>query len=225
MKLTALGASLLCATALVCSTSAVASAQNLVRNGGFEDYGLNNRKWKHYGAESADLFGWTPTEGSRIEIRNNIAGTAFEGNHYAEVDSHAYNKNAAEIGFFQDIVTEIGQQYTLSFNFGPREQKRVNGDNLLAASFGDFYQAFDAGNYRDGWQSFSTTITATNDVTRLKFLSLGKRDTYGANVDNVRLEFAAAPEAEAVPEPFSILSVAIVGALGIQGKRMQRQRR
>ncbi|NEO87574.1 MAG: hypothetical protein F6J87_25425 [Spirulina sp. SIO3F2] len=225
MKLTALGSSLLCATALLCAMPTIASAQNLVRNGGFEDYGLNNRKWKHYGANSAMDFGWTPTGGSRIEIRNNVAGTAFEGKHYAELDSHAYNRNAEEIGLFQDIVTEIGQKYTLSFNFGPREQARVNGDNLFSASFGDFYQEFDAGNYRDGWQSFSTTITATSELTRLKFLSLGKRDTYGANIDNVRLETATMPDAEAVPEPFSMLTVAVAGAIGVQAKRMKGKRK
>lgn len=225
MKLTAIGSGLLCAMAIVCAMPAIASAQNLVRNGGFEDYGLNNRKWKHYGANSAMDFGWTPTTGSRIEIRNNVAGTAFEGKHYAELDSHRYDKNAAEIGLFQDIQTIVGQEYTLTFNFGPREQKRVNGDNLFSAEFGDFYQKFDAGNYRDGWQEFSTTITATEDITRLKFLSLGKRDTYGANIDNVRLEAAPTTNAEAVPEPFSMLSVAVAGAIGVQAKRMKHKQK
>ena len=185
--------------------STAASAANLVVNGSFEEPGLQSGKWKHFG--SGEVAGWTPTEGSRIEIRNNIVGTAYEGDHFVEVDNHAYDKNAAEIGLFQDIDTTAGKTYKLSFAYGPREQKKVNGDNLLSVTFGDLYQELDAGNRGDGWQLFSHTITATSDVTRLKFLSLGKRDTLGANIDDIYVE--------AVPEPFSILGLAIVGAAGV----------
>lgn len=205
MKIISIGSSLVCATTLLFSMSTAASAANLVVNGSFEEPGLRSRQWKHFG--SGEVTGWTPTEGSRIEIRNNIVGTAYEGDHFVEVDNHAYDKNAAEIGLFQDIDTTAGKTYKLSFAYGPREQKKVNGDNLLSVTFGDLYQELDAGNKDDGWQLFSHTITATSDVTRLKFLSLGKRDTLGANIDDIHVE--------AVPEPFSILGLAVVGAAGV----------
>ena len=88
---------------------------------------------------------------------------------------------------------------------------------MLAASFGDFYQEFDAGNNGDGWQSFTTQITATSTSTRLKFVDLGQRNTLGANIDNVNVK--------KVPEPFSMLGAVIVGALGIQAKRIQQGRK
>ncbi|NER80109.1 MAG: PEP-CTERM sorting domain-containing protein [Leptolyngbya sp. SIO1D8] len=204
MKSLAIGSSLLCAAVISLSMSTAASASNLVINGGFEDTNLRSGTWRHYGV--GQINGWTPTEGSRIEIRNNKVGTAYEGNNFTEVDSHAYDKNAEEVGLFQDIVTEIGQKYRLSFAYSPREQNKVNGDNLLSVSFGDLYQELDAGNNGDGWQLFNQTIKATSDVTQLKFLSLGKRDTLGANIDDVHLE--------AVPEPFSVLGLFAVGAVG-----------
>lgn len=73
-----------------------------------------------------------------------------------------FDKPADEIGFFQDIIIEIGKQYTLSFAYGPREQSSVNGDNLLSVSFENLYEEFDAGNSVDGWPRFTQTITATD---------------------------------------------------------------
>lgn len=189
-----------------------ASASNLVRNGSFEEPGLASGRWKAFSVGQVD--GWTPTEGSRIEIRNNVAGTAYEGEHFAELDSHYYDKDIPEVGLFQDIATTVGKKYKLSFAYGPREQKFVDGDNLLGVFFGDLAQNLDAGNSTDGWQIFSETITATNDVTRLKFLSLGKRDTLGANIDDISVE--------AVPEPMSLLGLVAVGTVGATGALRKR---
>ncbi len=197
-----------------------ASAMNLVANGSFEDYNVEVGKWKLFRDGSQEQFGWSPTKGSNIEIRSNFVGTASHGTHFAELDNHHYDKEAEEIGIFQDIVTEIGQAYTLSFDYGPREQSRVDGDNLLAASFGDFYSEYDAGNSQDGWQSVTTTITATETLTRLKFIMLGDRDTYGANIDNVKV--VAVNEAADVPEPSAMLAVGLVGAFGAAKARRKR---
>lgn len=215
MKNFAIGSGLLCAATLLFTAATPAIAGNLVVNGGFEETGLRDGSWKHFG--DGEVSGWTPTEGSRIEIRNRVVGTAYEGKHFAEVDSHYYDKQADEIGFFQDIVTEIGKKYTLSFAYGPREQSSVNGDNLLSVTFGNLYEEFDAGNSVDGWQRFTQTITATDTTTRLKFLSLGKRDTLGANVDDVSVETAA------VPEPASMLGLLAVGAVAAGGALKKKQ--
>ncbi|MEM6433261.1 MAG: hypothetical protein AAF773_05300 [Cyanobacteria bacterium P01_D01_bin.115] len=118
-----------------------------------------------------------------------------------------FDKQADEIGFFQDIVIEVGKQYTLSFVYGPRAQSSVNSDNLLSVAFGNLYEEFDAGNSVDGWQRFTQTITATHTTTRLKFLSLGQCDTLGANVDDVSVEMAA------VSEPAFLLGLLVVGAV------------
>ena len=105
-----------------------------------------------------------------------------------------FDKQADEIGFVQDIVIEVGKQYTLSFVYGPRAQSSVSSDNLLSVAFGNLYEEFDAGNSVDGWQRFTQTITATDTTTRLKCLSLGKRDTFGVNVDDVSVETAVVLE-------------------------------
>ena len=206
MKSLAIASGLCCTAALLLSTATSASAQNLVVNGSFEEPGLQFGSWRAF--DVGEVNGWTPTQGSRIEIRNNVVGTTQYGDHFVELDSHYYDVNIAEVGLFQDIVTEVGKTYNLSFSFAPRESNSVNGDNLLAVSFGDFYQELDAGNNGDGWQFFSQSVTATSNSTRLKFLSLGKRDTLGANIDNVRVETAA------VPEPASLLGLAFLGAFG-----------
>lgn len=213
MKTLAIGSGLLCAAALLGAIASPASAGNLVVNGGFESASLNNGQWTLFDSDDNDarwnpLEGWTSLEGSRIEIRNNVAGTAYEGKHFAELDSH-FNRGAEEVGFFQEIATEIGQKYTLSFAYGPREQKRVDGDNKLEVFFGDFSKTFDAGNSTDGWKTFSETITATSTTTTLKFLARGVLDTYGANVDDVSVSTAVD-----VPEPFSLLGIAVVGGIG-----------
>ena len=215
MKTLAIGSGLLCAAALLCSSANPAAASNLVVNGGFESANFQRNMWTTFG--EGQLEGWTPFEGSRIEIRKNVVGTAYEGEHFAELDSH-YNRNTPpeEIGFFQDIVTTIGQKYHLSFAYGPRNG--INGDNKLAVEFGEgTYEAIDAGNSGDGWKIFNKTITATETSTRLKFWSLGKKDTLGANIDDVVIETAVD-----VPEPFSVLGLAAVAGVGVAGAMRKR---
>ncbi|MEM9117904.1 MAG: hypothetical protein AAGD09_08490 [Cyanobacteria bacterium P01_F01_bin.56] len=215
MKALAIGSGLLCAATLLGSAATPAAAGNLVVNGGFEAANFQRNMWTTFG--EGQLEGWTPFEGSRIEIRKNVVGTAYEGDHFAELDSH-YNRSAPpeEIGFFQDIVTKIGQQYTLSFAYGPRNG--IYGDNLLGVEFGKgTYEKIDAGNSGDGWKIFNRTITATEATTRLKFWSLGKRDTLGANIDDVSVTTAVD-----VPEPFSVLGLAAIAGVGATGALRKR---
>ncbi|MGF1459522.1 MAG: PEP-CTERM sorting domain-containing protein [Leptolyngbyaceae cyanobacterium] len=191
-----------------------ATASNLVVNGGFESANFQTNRWTTFG--EGELEGWTPFGNTRIEIRKNVVGTAYEGDHLAELDSH-YNKNNApdEIGFFQDIVTKIGQKYTLSFAYSPRNN--VYGDNLLGVEFGaGTYEELDAGDSGEGWKLFQKTITATETTTRLKFWSLGKKDTLGANVDNISVVTAD------VPEPMSVLGLGAIAAVGAVGTLRQR---
>lgn len=218
MKFLTISSSILGAAILSITMSAAASASNLVINGSFEDPGLTSGSWTTYNV--GELPGWAPTPGSRIEIRNNFVGTAHDGDHFAELDSHNYDANTPELGLFQDIITEIGKTYQLTFAYGPREQNNVNGDNLLAVSFGDFSQELDAGNNGDGWKIFSQTMTATSELSKLKFLSLGKRDTLGANIDSVSV--TAVDDSQDVPEPFSLLGLAVVGTIGATGKLRKR---
>ncbi|WP_204141989.1 PEP-CTERM sorting domain-containing protein [Halomicronema sp. CCY15110] len=214
MKTFAKLSGLLCTTVAICSVASTAAADNLVTNGGFENPNLAPGTWSWFD-EDTDVEGWKLlNEDSTIEIRNNVSGTAYEGNQFAEIDSHRYTAKAGEsMGFFQDIMTTVGKKYKLSFAFGPRNN--VNGDNLFKVTFGDMWKEMDAGNSNGGWQLFSDTITATSDTTRLQFELMGKYDTLGANIDDVHVT--------AVPEPFSLLGLAAIGTVGAAGIARKRQ--
>lgn len=214
MKFTALISGLVCSAGLLFAASS-ASAANLVVNGSFEEPGLAAGTWKTFGA--GEVNGWTPTQGSRIEIRNNKVGTAYDGNHFVEVDSHSYNakqaaKGKIEVGLFQDIITEVGKKYRLTFAYGPRDG--IRGDNKLGVSFGDLSQSLNAGNGGEGWKLFESTITASSDLTRLKFVTEGKFDTLGANIDDISVE--------AVPEPMTALAVLAVGTALVGGAKKRK---
>jgi hypothetical protein len=213
MKTLAKFSGLLCTTVAICSVASAASAGNLVTNGGFENPDVAAGTWSYFGGAN-DVPGWTPLDGSTIEIRDNKVGTAYEGDQFAEIDSHNYDKQKT-VGFFQNIVTEIGKKYKLSFAYGPREQNNVNGDNLLKVLFGSIDENLDAGNNGEGWKGFSQTITATEATTTLQFELLGKYDTLGANIDAVHVT--------AVPEPLSLLGLAAIGSVGAVGVVRKRQ--
>ena len=217
MKTLAKFSGLLCTTVAICSMASAASAGNLVKNGGFENPNLDQGTWRWYNEQTNDdVEGWDPlNSASTIEIRHDVAGTAYEGNQFAEIDSHRYSAQQGEsMGFFQDIMTQVDKKYKLSFAFGPREQSRVDGDNLFKVTFGDMWE-LDAGNSTDGWKLFSETITATSDTTRLQLELMGKYDTLGANIDAVHVT--------AVPEPLSLLGLAAIGTIGAAGAVRKRQ--
>jgi hypothetical protein len=62
-----------------------------------------------------------------------------------------------EVGLFQDVMTQVGKKYKLTFAYGPREQKRADGDNLLGVAFGNLKANLDAGTSKSGWKMFSGT--------------------------------------------------------------------
>lgn len=226
MKTFAKLSTLLCAAVAVGSITSNASAANLVVNGSFENPDVPENDWRYFGGQqnigSSDqryggptVAGWTNiNDTSTIEIRDNRVGKAQDGDQFAEIDSHAYDRNE-DVGFFQDIMTDIGKKYKLSFYYGPRQGYNNNGDNLLNVSFGDgldsIDQLLDAGvsGVNPAWQLFEGYITASDTTTKLQFDLAGIPNTLGANIDNVKVT--------AVPEPLSVLGLAAVGLVGTAG--------
>ena len=88
----------------------MASAANLVVNGSFEANLQGNGSWHIY----SNLTGWTGGANG-IELRDNVAGAAFDGANYVELDTYANSSIAQTIG------TTLGTQYNLSFAYSPRE--------------------------------------------------------------------------------------------------------
>lgn len=223
MKYIAIAMGCIAAGATLVLSSASASAADLVRNGGFDEFDLtegkrgNRTNWNFFDGQYLDAnqaeLGWQVTDGSTLEVRRNgVAGNSHNGSsHFAELDAHAYSVNATEkIGIFQDIATQIGKVYRLSFSYAARPD--VNGNrNQFEGLFGDvFAQQFDGGDGKTTggreWKTFSTEVVADSDLTRLQFNYLGRRDTLGAHIDSVSVE--------KVPEPASLMGLALLGIFG-----------
>ncbi|MDY7016055.1 MAG: PEP-CTERM sorting domain-containing protein, partial [Cyanobacteriota bacterium] len=127
------------------------------------------------------------------------------------------------LGAFQDVPTETGQTYRLSFYFSPRPNRPAT-DNEFQVSFGNVFNLdFEAGAGGSGtdWQRFSTLVTANSDLTRLQFAYTGNLNTSGSYIDDVRLEL------ETVPEPATLLGLATVLGLGtlLKQPRSRRQKK
>jgi len=86
----------------------LASAANLVTNGSFEANAMPNGSWSIF----SNLTGWTGAP--NIELRDNVAGAAYDGLNFVELDT------TGNSGMFQDIATTAGAHYSLSFAYSPR---------------------------------------------------------------------------------------------------------
>lgn len=198
-----------------------ASAGELVKNGSFESTPtpLSNGGWSTYSA----IEGWKATDGGKIEIQRGAAGKAFDGGNLLELDSHYYNKEASVLGVFQDLVTEIGKTYTLSFAYSARPGTAAAQNNfsvLFGDSFKQTVQGSQGGN-QTLWNMFSTSVTATSSLTRLQFNYEGTRDTLGAYIDNV----GVASSAEAAPEPTTMAGMALAGIAVAYRKKLAMRKR
>lgn len=182
---------------------------NLVVNGSFENNGPGQAGWNVY----QSIPGWTTVSGPGIEVRNNVAGTAQDGMQFVELDSHNRSMNANS-SMQQAISTVLGSEYNLSFYYSPRinQPSTTNGisvfwnDNLLGNITG-------AGSNVNVWSLQQFIVMGTgNDL--LRFAATGISDSYGGNIDNVKLS--------AVPVPGAIWLFA--SAMGLFGFLNRKQR-
>ena len=154
------------------AVTANAASINLVRNGSFEADILENGTWNTY----SYLTNWKGGS-NRIELRNNVAGTASDGSNFVELDTYGNSSMS------QKIYTVVGREYVLSFDFTNRPGTTVS-TNGLSWNFGA------ASGYAPVvddyvWHTFTTTVLGTGSTMILEFAAINTSDYLGSSIDNV----------------------------------------
>jgi peptidoglycan hydrolase-like protein with peptidoglycan-binding domain len=167
--------------------------QELLLNGGFEDPKIKS-DWKHF-PNGKPGFEWVvewikPMKvAPRFEIQKSVSGwLPFEGEQYAELDTHGAKKKKASISIAQELETDPGEDYTISFAFSPRPGTN-SSDNILKVYWGDTLldtiSADGSLNSQTDWTEYSYEVQADDFFTEFKLADAGKPNTLGTFVDDV----------------------------------------
>ena len=177
----------------------------LVVNGSFEATTQNAGSWNIY----SNLTGWTGGTAG-IELRNNVAGAAFQGNNYVELDT------TANSSLTQNIATNSNQAYTLSFAYSPRTGVAATSNGIEVLWNGNSVGSFTgsgAGASGNVWQTKTINLLGAAANSSLVFRAIGTSDSYGGSLDRVSLT-TAVPE----PETYAMMLAGLVG-LGFMARR------
>lgn len=192
---------------------ALAAPVNLLTNGSFESTAVGNGSYVILGT----IPGWTVGP-LGVELRNNVAGSAFNGSNFVELDT------TGNSWISQTLNTVLGTNYTLSFSYANRPDNRGAASNGLSWSIGGLGGNVGA-DTSTTWQTFTTTFAGTGGAMTLRFGAIGTSDSYGTSLDNVSIIGTAGAGGNAgnVPEPQSLaLLLAGIGAMGLVLRRRQR---
>ena len=191
--------SVLALTIFALSTQVNAAGVNLVVNGSFENPDIPTGSYN-------SILGWT-TSGAGVEIRDNVVGTAYDGDQFAELDSLS---NSA---IFQNVANTVaGQSYLLSFAYSPRIDQLSLTNGISAYWNGVLVDSVTAdGGSSNNWTMFNYLVTGTgNDV--LQFAAVGTDDSLGGNLDAVSVSAVPLPAAAFLFAP------ALLGFMGLRRK-------
>lgn len=183
------------------SLLAQAAPINLISNGSFESVSLAKGSW----ATLSSLAGWTVGP-QKVELRNNVAGSAFAGLNFVELDT---NRNS---WISQTFSTVAGSTYHLSFMWANRpDQVGANSNgiswqvNALSGVVGN--------STKTTWTVFEQDFVATGASTTLRFGATGTSDGMGTSLDAVSVT-------SKIPEPGSLALLAMAaGALFVARRR------
>ena len=100
------------------------SESNLVCNGSFEANNIADGNSQFFSDQQVP--GWNSLRGLVCLVDNRDGVVAAEGSIYAELD--CANDNLVE-GLFQDVPTEVGQVYNLSFMMRARDPSRAGTED------------------------------------------------------------------------------------------------
>jgi Protein of unknown function (DUF642) len=198
---------------LVLGFSAVTSAHaNLVNNGDFELPVVPGGGFTIV----TSIPGWTGSP--NIEVQNNAAGSPFSGNNLVELDTTA---NSA---MFQDILTTIGQMYTITFAYSARPGVAASSNGIDFSWNGAVIQNLAAsgiGLSNTAWTVYTYNLLATGTTSRIGFAATGTSDSLGGYLDNVTANATVA----AIPEPGTVSLLGAGMLLAALGSRRRRQTR
>lgn len=163
----------------------VINPRNLLINGSFEDNPV-----KHVWGVFQEIPGWQTSSGEGLEVQV-VGNSAFDGRALVELDSHDFGGEAlgSNSGMFQDVLTTEGVAYKLSVQYSarPRVAEASNGveiyfnGELLATMSAD-----GVGLAAPEFNKFTFTVTGTGK-DRVEFRAVGKQDSLGGLIDDVRL--------------------------------------
>ncbi len=172
------------------------AAVELVTNGSFEADFQSNGTWNIY----KNLIGWNGAP--NVELRNNVAGTAFEGVNFIELDTYS-NSSISQV-----LIGTPGL-YQLSFWYSARPGTGNTNDLSFTLDGSAPVTVLNgvSGSSHHNWQNYSTIFNFDGNGL-LKFSAIGKSDSYGGSLDMISF-------ASVVPEP-GIYAMILIG-LGLLG--------
>lgn len=188
---------------------ASATVTNLVVNGGFESNLQGNGTWHIYN----NLTGWNGGNAG-IELRNNVAGAAFEGKNFVELDTTANSY------MWQNIATQAGTRYTLSFAYSPRPGVANDSNGIEVLWNGNVLGNFTApGVNANTWNVQTFDVVGVANFTALKFRAIGRSDSYGGSLDAISV-VTSNSNSTPVPEPetYAMMLAGLAG-LGLLARR------
>ena len=155
----------------------VGANATLLTNGDFE---TNTLTGKHWGVFNV-IDGWYTSLGAGIEVQRSTVVNAYSGNAYIELDSHNNS------GVTQNVHTEAGQSYLLSFYYMPRTNNGGNDNGVgifgtvwavRQVFFSPASSVFPSATQREtACQAGHTTLEleATSDLMALSFWQAGEK--------------------------------------------------
>lgn len=160
---------------------AIAAETNLVVNGSFEEPPVTKPPFPDFPTE---IPGWKLSKAFVFEIQYGLEGKPYDGKQLLEMDGTKPSKIS------QDIPTEEGNTYKLSFAFSPRPEV---SDNKLNVYWGetliDQLDQSGEGLSDTDWVIYSYSVKAIDSSTRLSFDNFGEtNDGKGSYLDAVSVE-------------------------------------
>lgn len=179
------------------NNASVFAATNIVTNGSFEDPDIPANSWSLL----ASIPGWTSTNELKIEVRDNVVGSASDGEQYVELDS------TGNSGISQTVTTISGASYDLSFDYSPRIGQPSSTNTIEAYWNGVQIASLTAdGSTTNVWTTHPYNVVASDTSAVLEFKAAGTSNSLGGNLDNVSLTLSECPEGYEIEGDTCVLS-------------------